>query len=151
MATKKIIKKEEEKIEVKKNNGEYFYAIGRRKTSVAKIKLFPTKESQNKVMVNGKKLEEYFSLIRLTDIVKSPLMLSGQDNNFLAEIKVSGGGINSQADAIKLGISRALVLFDGNLKKSLRDKGYLTRDPREVERKKAGLKKARRAPQWAKR
>jgi small subunit ribosomal protein S9 len=81
----------------------------------------------------------------------SPLAAVGRGNIFAVSIKVSGGGINSQADAIRLGISRALVKMDGTSRKQLKDLGFLTRDSRIVERKKPGLKKARRAPQWAKR
>jgi small subunit ribosomal protein S9 len=154
MVTKKTkIEKEDvkkEKEEKTEKTSRYFYAVGRRKTAIAKIKLYPSGEAQNIFTVNGKKMEEYFPLGRLSESAGSPLSLAGE-NKFKAEIKVIGGGVNSQAEAIRLGISRALVLFDANFKKSLRDKGYLTRDSRKVERKKPGLKKARRAPQWAKR
>jgi small subunit ribosomal protein S9 len=132
-------------------NGRYYYAVGRRKTSVAQIKLFPVDKNQNAILINGKDLEEYFDLARHKEIAKDPLAVAGEGKKFEAQVKVSGGGISSQAEAVRLGISRALVEFDQELKKSLKDKGYLTRDAREVERKKPGLKKARKAPQWAKR
>ena len=152
MATKKTKINEETK-EVKKSaakDEKYFYAVGRRKTSVAKIKLYPSKEEVSTVSVNEKKVEDYFPTERLWVIAASPLELMG-DSKFHVVVKVSGSGVSAQADAVRLGIARALVVFDETLKKTFKDKGYLTRDPREVERKKPGLKKARKAPQWAKR
>lgn len=148
MVTKKTTKKEEkvEKDEVSK----YFYAIGRRKTSIARVKLFPTEKTSNTFLVNEKTLEAYFPIERLIESVKSPLNDLG-NTKFEAQVRVYGGGVSSQADAVRLGVARALVKFDQELKKTLKDKGYLTRDPRKVERKKAGLKKARKSPQWAKR
>jgi small subunit ribosomal protein S9 len=153
MATKKakkdeavnIVKKEEEKAPV------YFYGLGKRKTSIAQIKAYPSSKSQSEIIVNEKKVEDYFTIARLVDVIKSPLAVAGQNKKFSITVKVSGGGINSQAEAIRLGISRALVELDAMLKKPLRDKGFMTRDARKVERKKPGLRKARRAPQWAKR
>ncbi len=152
MATKKTVEKEKTEKEPAKTKvaERYFYAIGRRKTSVAKIKLFPSKEENNSIEVNEKKVEDYFPIERLWVIAASPLELMG-DAKFRVVVKVSGSGVSAQADAVRLGISRALVVFDETLKKTFKDKGYLTRDPREVERKKPGLKKARKAPQWAKR
>jgi len=141
----------EMKGEEAKEVSNYFYGIGKRKTSIAQIRIYPGSGNQSEIFVNERKMEDYFSISRLKDIVKSPLTISGQDKKFNVKIKVNGGGINSQAEAIRLGISRALVKFDSELKKPLRDKGYVTRDARKVERKKPGLKKARRAPQWAKR
>jgi small subunit ribosomal protein S9 len=129
----------------------YFYGIGKRKTSIAQIKAYPTSKNQSEIFVNEKKMEDYFAIERLIDVVKAPLAIAGQDKKFSILIKVSGGGINSQAEAIRLGISRALVESDASLKKPLRDRGFMTRDARKVERKKPGLRKARRAPQWAKR
>lgn len=149
MATKKAVSKEGvNKVE---KNSRYFYAIGRRKTAIARVKIFPSDEAQNPFQVNKKTASAYFPTARLEETAKSPLMLAGEGVKFSVMVTVSGGGTNSQADAVKLGLARALVKFDETLKKSLKDKGFLTRDSREVERKKAGLKKARRAPQWAKR
>jgi small subunit ribosomal protein S9 len=149
MATKKEnIEKDNIKKEIAENS-KYFYAVGRRKSAVAKVKLFKA-EKDNTLTVNGRTLSEYFPLTSQQDLAKDPFQMAGE-NRFNAEIKAFGGGISAQAQAIRLGISRALVIFDETLKKSLKDKGYLTRDSREVERKKAGLKKARKAPQWAKR
>lgn len=154
MVTKKVIKKEDKVIKEKETvekKSPYFYAVGRRKTAIARVKLFPEKISQNTLSINGRKFEEYFQISRMRDFAKAPLSLAGEGKKFNVEVRISGGGISAQADAIKLGIARALVVFNNELKKSLKDKGYLTRDPREVERKKPGLKKARKAPQWAKR
>jgi len=150
MAIKKAVEKENTKKEGASKEERYFYAVGRRKTSVAKIKLFPSKEEQSSIEINEKKLEAYFPVERLWEIAKAPLELMG-DSKFRVSVKASGGGLSAQADAVRLGIARALVVLDETLKKTFKDKGYLTRDPREVERKKPGLKKARRAPQWAKR
>jgi small subunit ribosomal protein S9 len=151
MVTKKTTKKEEEKKEETLKKEKYFYAIGRRKTAIAKVKLFPAEISQNTFSVNGRKIEEYFPVSRMKEAAKSPLSLAGEGTKFNVEVKVYGGGVSAQSDAMKLGIARALVIFNEELKKSLKAAKHLTRDPREVERKKFGLKKARRAPQWAKR
>ncbi len=154
MATKKPIKPDREaggKAEEEIFSGEYFYALGKRKSAVAQVRLYPTKKTGKKIMINGKNPEVYFPVFRLQTIFKSPLTVTGQENNFSINAKVFGGGTSSQADALRLGIARALVKCDVSLKKSLKDYGYLTRDARVVERKKPGLKKARRAPQWAKR
>jgi len=141
--------KKEEKSEAVKEK--YFYAIGRRKSSIAQARLFESRKEGGEIIVNEKKLNEYFTIDRLRKTVTDPLTCTGQADNFKAKIKVKGGGINSQAEAVRLAISRALVVNDETLKKSLSDLGFMKRDSRKVERKKPGLKKARRAPQWAKR
>lgn len=151
MPTKKVKVELKEKANETAKNSRYYYAVGRRKTAVAKVKLYKSGANQSTLMVNDKKIDEYFSLARLREMAKNPLALAGEGLNFDVTVKVLGGGISAQAEAVRLGIARALVVFDSELKKSLKDKGFLTRDPRKVERKKAGLKKARRAPQWAKR
>lgn len=133
---------------IKKELGKYFEATGRRKESVARARL--TKGS-GIIEVNGKSADVYFQTTRLQNAVRSPLTLAGEDGKLNTTIRVSGGGITGQAQAARLAIARALVLFSGELKKKLRKEGYLTRDARAVERKKYGLKKARRAPQWQKR
>ncbi len=119
----------------------YYYARGRRKSASARLKLHPGKGlltiNKNTTDVD-EELTEIFSLV-------------GQQNKWDVESYVHGGGIAGQKDAIKLAIARALVEFDNNLKTTLRKAGFLTRDPREKERKKPGLKRARRAPQWSKR
>jgi small subunit ribosomal protein S9 len=125
----------------------YIEAIGRRKTAIARVRLM---KGTGKITVGEKSLAGHFQLPRLQDLIKSPLVKL-QMNEFDVTAHVEGGGINAQAEAIRLGIARALVMKDESLKKQLRTLGYLTRDPRAVERKKPGLKKARRAPQWAKR
>ncbi len=131
-----------------KKQEKYYQAVGRRKTSTAIVRLYEKKGGG--VLVNGKKLEEYFSESSLQKKVKEPL----EDlklENFFVSAKVLGGGLKSQAEAVRLGIARSLVVFDENLRKQLKSTGYLTRDPRMRERKKPGLKRARRAPQWRKR
>lgn len=136
----------------------YYEAVGRRKEAVARIRVYTRKSTDNQVSddkalitIDGKPYYEYFRDPRLQSIVESPLKKLKSLNRFKATIKVSGGGIRGQADAIKLGLSRALVLFDANFSKKLRKAGFLTRDARVKERRKYGLKKARKAPQWAKR
>lgn len=145
------VKKEESEVKNEKEESLYFYAVGRRKTAIAQVKIYPVAKPEKGIMVNGKKSEDYFPVSRLRESVKSPLALAGQEAKFDVETKVTGGGISAQAEAIRLGVARALVKFNEELRKSLKDKGYLTRDPRVVERKKPGFKKARRSPQWAKR
>lgn len=127
--------------------GRYVEGIGRRKTSIARVRLT---KGDGKVTVGEKTIEQYFQLPRLRELIKSPFEKLGL-TELDVEAHVQGGGINSQAEAIRLGIARALVIKDEDFKKRLRALGFLTRDPRAVERKKYGLKKARRAPQWAKR
>ncbi|MDI6777824.1 MAG: 30S ribosomal protein S9 [Patescibacteria group bacterium] len=157
MAAKKISKKEKIEKEAKTGAGskkKYYSGVGRRKTSVARVRLFEeSKEASSveNITVNGKKLEDYFPLAELQDMIAAPLKAAGEKSNFSVSVKAAGGGIRGQAEAIRLGIARSIVEYDESLRKSLRDAGYLTRDSRIVERKKAGLKKARRAPQWQKR
>jgi len=151
MVTKKTVKKEEETKNETAKEAEYFYGLGKRKTSIAQIRIFPVEKTEKGIVINEKKLDDYFTIGRHREIVRSPLIAVGQEAQFDVSAKVSGGGVSAQCQAVRLGIARALVKYNGELKKSLRDRGYLTRDARIVERKKAGLKKARRAPQWAKR
>jgi len=150
----------EPKEKQEKGNGpeKYYEAVGRRKEAVARVRVFTRKSTDMQVSddkaiitVDGKPYYEYFRDPRLQIIVESPLRKLKSLNRFKATVKLSGGGIRGQADAIKLGLSRALVLFDANFSKKLRKSGYLTRDARVKERRKYGLKKARKAPQWAKR
>lgn len=131
--------------------GKYFYALGRRKTSIAQVRIYPMAGKTAEFKINGKDLAQYLTIKRFQIAALSPLIALGLEGKFDISVKVFGGGINGQADAIKLGIARALVVKDEGLRKALKDKGFLTRDSRKVERKKPGLKKARRAPQWAKR
>ena len=131
-----------------KHTGRYFEGIGRRKTAVARVRVFSTHAAP---VVNDKSLEKVFPMARLRTIVMAPLKELHLTDKLAVVASVSGGGINAQAEAIRHGLSRALVLMEPENKKALRTLGFLTRDPRMVERKKYGLKKARRAPQWAKR
>ncbi len=137
---------------VKSASKEYVYAVGRRKTAIAQVRLYPSKETESKdVLVNKKAIREYFGTESLELIALSPLKLVGLESNFAISIIVRGGGLHGQADAIKLGIARSLIKHDALLRAVLKSAGMLTRDARAVERKKPGLKKARRSPQWAKR
>ena len=125
----------------------YIEAVGRRKTAIARVRL---SAGDGKLVVNGKTGKEYFTLPRLVAAAVAPLK-NLQMDAFDVSAKVSGGGIHAQAEAIRLGVARAIVEKNPEWKKRLRVEGYLTRDSRMVERKKYGLKKARRRPQWAKR
>ncbi|MDI6717664.1 MAG: 30S ribosomal protein S9 [Patescibacteria group bacterium] len=126
----------------------YFEAVGRRKSASARVRLFTKNKA---ITVNGKSLNDYFTIARFQKEAVSPLEKMKIADKLGAIIKVSGGGIMAQSEAIKLGIARALIKFNPIFRKRLRRLGLLTRDPRAVERKKPGLKKARRAPQWRKR
>lgn len=133
----------------------YFEAVGRRKRATARVRLY-TSNPQNSaeagnIVVNEKPYKSYFSSERLWLIAEDSLKKLKSMNRFRATVKVSGGGTHAQAEAIRHGLARTLTLFDANFRKRLKRAGYLTRDPREKERKKYGLKKARRRPQWAKR
>ncbi|MBI2888408.1 MAG: 30S ribosomal protein S9 [Candidatus Liptonbacteria bacterium] len=126
----------------------YIEAVGRRKTAVARVRIT---NGKGPITVNGKKLEAYFSLARLRMVLEAPLEKLNLRDAVGVSAKVSGGGLSSQAEAVRHGIARALLLQTPELRVQLRAFGFLTRDSRMVERKKYGLKKARRAPQWAKR
>jgi len=126
----------------------YFEAVGRRKTSVARVRLF--KDGKG-VEVNDKDYKDYFKIDRQRSAVVAPLEKVDLVDQLKATVKVKGGGLSSQAEAVRHGVARALLKYDGELRAKLKPFGFLTRDPRMVERKKYGLKKARRAPQWSKR
>ncbi|MBR5502781.1 MAG: 30S ribosomal protein S9 [Oscillospiraceae bacterium] len=126
----------------------FFAGTGRRKTSVARVRLY---NGTGNITVNGRDINDYFGLDTLKYIVKQPLELTGLTGKFDVVINVNGGGLAGQAGAVRHGIARALLLFDENLRGSLKKAGFLTRDPRMKERKKYGLKAARRAPQFSKR
>lgn len=128
---------------------EYFYASGKRKTSIARVRLYPN--GKGDIVVNEKPSQEYFTLLTSKGIIYSPLKLTGTNKQFDVSIKVCGGGISSQAEAVRHGIARALLEFDPGLRATLKKAGFLTRDARIKERKKPGLKRARRAPQFSKR
>jgi len=127
----------------------YFEGIGRRKTAVARVRLFTQGEKQ--ILVNGKPYQSYFPTKELQQIAFSALQAMKADDKFKILARIKGGGICAQSEALRHGISRALVKFNPDFRKRLRRVGYLTRDPRMRERKKFGLKRARRAPQWQKR
>ena len=126
-----------------------FLGTGRRKKAIARVRLLP--EGSGNITINKKTLDEYFGLDTLKFIVKQPLELTGNTAKYDVIVNVTGGGFTGQAGAIRHGISRALVLADADTKADLKKAGFLTRDPRAKERKKYGLKKARRAPQFSKR
>jgi len=121
---------------------------GRRKSSVARVRVRP---GSGQITINGKELTNYFPLLKQQNAVTDPLNVTGQREAVDVLISVSGGGVTGQADACKLGIARALKLFDAELEPALRDSHLLTRDGRAKERKKPGLRKARRATQFSKR
>ena len=125
-----------------------YMGTGRRKKSVARVRLVP---GSGKVLVNKREIENFFGLETLRVIVNQPLVLTGTKDRFDVLVNVHGGGFTGQAGAIRHGIARALVKSDEALKPELKKAGFLTRDPRMTERKKYGLKKARRAPQFSKR
>jgi small subunit ribosomal protein S9 len=124
------------------------YGTGRRKSSAARVFL---RKGNGEIIVNGKPLDEFFGRKTSSMIVRQPLELTEMNDKFDIKVTVTGGGITGQAGAIRLGIARALVEYDETLKTPLRKAGFMTRDAREVERKKVGLHKARRATQFSKR
>lgn len=133
----------------KKSTKEYIRAVGRRKTATAVVKL--QKASKNSYTINGKDLVTYFPTADLRKIVTSAFETATPSEKFEVVITTKGGGIHSQAEAVRHGITRALVTFDGELRTTLKKAKMLKRDPRQKERRKFGLKKARKAPQWSKR
>ena len=125
-----------------------YYGTGRRKSSVARVRLVP---GAGKVTINGRDMEEYFGLKTLELIVRQPLVLTEMVDKYDVLASVSGGGASGQAGAIRHGITRALMEMDAELRPALKKAGFVTRDPREKERRKYGLKKARKASQFSKR
>ena len=126
----------------------YFYGTGRRKSSVARVRIY---QGTGKVTINDRDIDDYFGLDTLKTIVRQPLVLTGTEEKFDIVCRVAGGGVTGQAGAIRHGISRALVTLNPEYRASLKAAGFMTRDPRMKERKKYGLKAARRAPQFSKR
>ncbi|HMB26080.1 MAG TPA: 30S ribosomal protein S9 [Patescibacteria group bacterium] len=147
-AEKTIEEKEavQEKISDKQ---EYLYGVGRRKTAVAQVRVY--KKGEGKLTVDNKDVKEVFPTPELQSKINDPLKMVGQEDKLDVTVKVKGGGKNAQAEAIRHGISRALLLLNPNFKKPLKKAGYITRDDRKKERKKPGLKRARKSPQWKKR
>lgn len=133
----------------------YFEGIGRRKRSVARVRIFTTNPKDSAQVgnftVNGKNLKEYFRELFTSEVAMESLNKLKASDHFKISAQVSGGGMNAQAEAVRLGAARALVKFDANFRKKLKKASLLRRDPREKERRKYGLKKARRAPQFSKR
>ena len=126
----------------------YFYGTGRRKNSVARVRVY---NGTGKITINDRDIDDYFGLETLKLIVRQPLAVAGVEGKFDIVVRVAGGGVSGQAGAIRHGLSRALLVYDENLRGELKKAGFLTRDPRMKERKKYGLKGARRAPQFSKR
>ena len=126
----------------------YYYGTGRRKHSVARVRVY---NGTGKITINGRDIDDYFGLETLKLIVRQPMALTETADKFDIVCTVAGGGVTGQAGAIRHGLSRALLLFNPELRATLKAAGMLTRDPRMKERKKYGLKKARRAPQFSKR
>ncbi|MDR1673974.1 MAG: 30S ribosomal protein S9 [Oscillospiraceae bacterium] len=126
----------------------YFYGTGRRKQSVSRVRLY---HGTGNITINGRSIDDYFGLETLKLIVRQPLGLTSLLDKIDVICTVTGGGVTGQAGAIRHGISRALLVYDESLKPQLKKSGFLTRDPRMKERKKYGLKAARRAPQFSKR
>ena len=126
----------------------YYYGTGRWKHSVARVRVYP---GSGNITINGRNIDEYFGLETLKLIVRQPLNLTDTSDKFDIICTVTGGGVTGQAGAIRHGLSRALLVYDPELRPTLKKAGFLTRDPRMKERKKYGLKAARRAPQFSKR
>ena len=125
-----------------------YFGTGRRKKSVARVRLIPGK---GEITINKRTIDDYFGLETLKLIVRQPITLTETADKFDIVVNVNGGGVSGQAGAIRHGLSRALLQYDENLRPALKKAGFLTRDPRMKERKKYGLKAARRAPQFSKR
>jgi len=130
-------------------NQQYYYGTGKRKTAIARVRLYL--DDGGPFIVNGKPMDEYFGWTTWQGVINDAFRVSDTANRFRVVVKVDGGGVNAQAEAIRHGIARALVVYDANLKAGLRRAGYITRDARIKESKKYGLKRARRAPQYTKR
>ncbi|MCX6735394.1 MAG: 30S ribosomal protein S9 [Candidatus Peregrinibacteria bacterium] len=158
MATKRTTKvatptEEKEVKEVKPTlaatpKGKYYYACGKRKTSIAKVQMF---KGSGEITINGRAVNEYLPVKTLVGTLKTPLTITGSVKSFDIVAKVQGGGISSQAEAIRHGIAKALLIYDPLNKAALKKAGLLTRDSRIKERKKFGLKRARKGPQFSKR
>lgn len=133
----------------KKDNEKYIEAIGRRKTSTARVRI--KEASKASFVINGVDAKEYFKTEEQKRLIQDPIVKGNPGTKWHIEVKVSGGGIHSQAEAVRHGLARALVLNDGELRTKLKTLGFLKRDARAKERRKFGLKKARKSPQWSKR
>lgn len=132
-----------------KKSEKYIESVGRRKESVARVRI--TESKSNSIVVNEKPVAEFFKTEHLQKVASEALLNSELEQKFTITAKVNGGGISSQAESVRLGIARSLVTFNEELRKGLKKQGFLKRDPRAKERRKFGLKKARKAAQWSKR
>jgi small subunit ribosomal protein S9 len=128
---------------------QYYEGVGRRKTATARVRIFPG--GQGRFIVNDKPIEQYFPRFGDIDRILKPLKATASEGRYDITVLVKGGGVTGQADAVAHGVARALIKFDPELRPTLRKEGLLTRDAREKERKKPGLKRARKAPQYTKR
>ncbi|MBU1165045.1 30S ribosomal protein S9 [Patescibacteria group bacterium] len=150
---KKVTKATKERIEEEKKpkrvRRDYIYAVGRRKCSVSRVRLY--KKGEGEIIINEKPFDKYFTTYEFRNIIIKPLEATGQKGKIKITVKVEGGGVRGQAESVRHGISRALILLDKDYRKTLKPLGFLKRDPRKKERKKPGLKRARRAPQFSKR
>jgi len=144
-----------EGVEIKVDDKKYYETVGRRKQAIARVRIYTSDPSnsakEGNLLINNKPYKEYFPTLSLQKKIEAPFARLKSLNRFRGTVKVKGGGIVGQAEAVRHGIARALVVFDINFRKKLKKSGYLTRDPRKKERKKPGLKKARKRPQWSKR
>ncbi len=127
---------------------EYIEAVGRRKTASARVRLYP---GSGEIVVNDQPVDEYFGRSLDQMALRAPLILTGTEASFNISVHVAGGGDSGQAMAVRHGLTRALIASDANLRRTLKAAGFVTRDPRAKERKKPGLKRARKAPQYTKR
>jgi len=152
--TKSAVKKEktvktEAKPKEAEKKQEYLYAVGKRKTAIAQIRVY--KKGKGKIEINKKDFSIIYPAKTLQEVILKPLKLVGQEGKLDVTVRILGGGMKGQVEAIRHGISKALINLNPNFRKPLKKAGYLTRDARKKERKKPGLKRARRAPQWSKR
>lgn len=131
------------------NKEKYFYGRGGRKTAIARVRIYL--KGKGEITVNDMKMNEYFPTKDLQDTVLKPLVLTDHDKNVTVTVRVVGGGKTAQSEAVRHGLARALEVLNSDLRPAMKAEGLMTRDPRVKERKKPGLKRARRAPQWAKR
>jgi small subunit ribosomal protein S9 len=133
----------------KEKKGKYFEAIGRRKTSTARVRIY--KSTKTSMVVNERELKDYFKTKEMQKLVLDPIAANEGDSKWEIEVKVMGGGIHSQSEAVRHGLSRAIVESNAEFRPALKELGFLKRDARAKERRKFGLKKARKAPKWSKR
>jgi small subunit ribosomal protein S9 len=133
----------------KPKKNQYIEAVGRRKSAVARVRL--SESPKTSYSINDKELTDYFPTSYLKNLISEPFKTSGLKQKYSVSALIKGGGVNSQAEALRHGISRAIVSIEGDLRKGLKKAGFLKRDPRKKERKKFGLKKSRKSAQWSKR